>query len=310
MMLLIIYKTSCLLQRKFTCTKHSIPPISTILHFKRVLIFHFSTRADETLVLGRYQDVDQIIKGEPNCTTQQVMKYDLNCTSSLDMEVAETMDMVLNLNQLSIKKDPVVHEQFIKSMLYLDRVSYRLIHFSEKLAIYASVPRFVLAPLFGTLSFVILFGFSLGILRVFMSYSNAVNFLRMMINYVPKEVIDSSEALKNYLFFHTIEKSNKNFVEQQIHKLTHANKESNSQMDLSIVHSIINASIDGVDMCVNSTDIDAFNPVAQSMFGFAVSEIVGKSVFELFDEEVIPRMQKSIESMVLTHRNDKSFNNH
>ena len=53
-------------------------------------------------------------------------------------------------------------------------------------------------------------------------------------------------------------------------------------------------------------DIDAFNPVTQSMFGFTTTEIVGKQLYNLFDEHIIKKMQYSVGNMIQHVKNQNS----
>ncbi|EFC38208.1 membrane bound PAS domain-containing adenylate/guanylate cyclase [Naegleria gruberi] len=286
------------------------PLVAKVRYFWNLCMYGSSTKKDETLVIGMYPEIDMIIRGDDNCTFQEVKKYGSNCTISMDTVVATMLDLTVLLSQKVSSKSSDVHELYAQVLLYMTHVSSTLIEFSGIFAIYAAVPLFSLDTGFGivTVPFItILFFF---IYKQFSSYSDGVNSLRMILNYLNTDAIESSEDLRNYILFHQVDPKARSTGATATLKRTFSKSNkvyALNDNNTSIIQSVLNASIDGVAMCWNSKgDIDAFNPVAQTMFGYNKTEIIGTSIFDLFEDAIKDKVKKSVEAIVQSIRSNQS----
>ncbi|KAG2374465.1 hypothetical protein C9374_010749 [Naegleria lovaniensis] len=125
---------------------------------------------------------------------------------------------------------------------------------------------------------------------------NQIHSLRMMLNYVPVEILDRNDNLKNYILNHSISFSKHDSV-------TTKSKDGDSMSDLKL---IFNSSVEGTILSKESGEIELFNNAGLSMFGIKIIEILGTSMYDIFDSTVREDVRKAIEKLLTKFKQESS----
>nr|CAG4717821.1 unnamed protein product [Naegleria fowleri] len=282
--------------------------VNNLRYFWNLCMYGSSTKAYDTLVVGMFPEIDQMIRGELNCTLESVEKSwpsleNSSCEIGIDYMIA---DLIANgrqvIEDVTVTKSAILEDEVnvvfsVGTLLTL--ISKKLVHFASVFAQDSSTPiidNLVVFAIFGFLSL-----FLLGFL-MFQSLSNhskTIFALRTMFNYLNIETVETNDKLKNFVLYHT--------VGDGIFSKIFQHSVSNSEREDAKLLSIINGAVDGVVMCNSSMGIDVFNAAAQRMFGYQSQDVVGNSLITLFVKEKQEEIKKMIESMknMVTERDPK-----
>lgn len=256
------------------------------------LVFGNLTTNDKPM-LGIFPQVDRIITGE--CSGNETSTEQTQCVG-LNTLVSEFVlsSYELKENVKLPKKDPNAYFLTFQNMknvaIQLESQLYNFVDIYLSSVINneeETIIGFVSA--FGLIFFVIL---GYGLFSAIETDCYETHTVRSLLNYIPIEILDGGEDLRNFIFYHQLYgsfslKSNKS-------------KGTQSQDEESKVKCIINASVDGTVLCNHYHDIELFNPSCQRMFGRQPSEVVGRPFYTLFDpkyHETIKTMMKSMEKV-------------
>ncbi|EFC38254.1 predicted protein [Naegleria gruberi] len=247
---------------------------------------------DETLVIGLFEKTDLMIKGEANCTFEKMISH--NCSIGVDKLITTYTTKATQLTEdIDLKSTTFesLFDDYLVVSFFSTYVSNSLLSFSDVFAMAASVPSDKLVIPFAILGFLTLFIFSIGIYMSMGKYFNSVQQLRLLFNYLPLDLMDSNENIKNYIVHHHLPDSFSNIFRRK--------KGSSSEGD-SKVRSILNASVDGAVMCSGEkVDIEIFNPAAQKIFGYNQTETIGRSLYQLFEKNEQSKIKNLIDEMLV-----------
>ncbi|EFC36483.1 predicted protein [Naegleria gruberi] len=121
--------------------------------------------------------------------------------------------------------------------------------------------------------------------------------LRIMLNYIPKDVVDMIPDMIDYILNYRVPSS-----AQKLKKLI---KRRNAVMsglevddeNMDMTRSILNSGVDGSIICNPKGEVVMFNPSSEDMFGYKKEEILGIRLETLFTELNVEKITVLIDSM-------------
>jgi len=224
----------------------------------------------EQPIIGRYQKVDQLIQGYEcngsNASIDQVC-LGLNELILTYVLIADEINEKVNQNITSFWE---TFEEYLDFYSKTNQVTATLFIFLDIFVNYAASDLTL-----GGVSFSVCIVSVIVVL--YLIYTAMSKFwqeeaqIRLMFNYIPVEILDSTESLRIFSLF--------NALPSRIQL-----KQNNSRMgDQDRLKNVLNATIDGAILCNQKGDIEVFNPSAQRMFGNQQSDVLGLSLLALFD---------------------------
>ena len=252
------------------------------------LIFGNSATNSRKLI-GKYADIDNLILG--TCQTNQTDS--LNCTG-ID-------DIITKLTSTSAKfNEDIFYNsyQYNSTQIYdwaesifdnIDTLSYKVEEIIQLYSKYNATPTIavtVTLAIFGFLSLLFVIYYTKYSME---SFWKEYRQLRMMLNYFGCDVLSENEELKNYILFKTLPGRLSLFRKQNDSATTSSEDQ---------VRSILNAAVDGAILCNSQAEITIFNPSAERYFGYKKSDVMGLSIYKIFDENDSPKVQKSVKAML------------
>ncbi|KAG2373994.1 hypothetical protein C9374_011659 [Naegleria lovaniensis] len=238
-------------------------------------------------LVGKYPEIDAILKG---LQCQQLGNSSSNSTKceSLHNIVHDFLLKAIEINEIYASKGKDVVKVFDQYFTHLyescHKLSNAMINFIEIYVVSVqkgdSQTWTIVIGILGIILLPIVTYWS--ILSVSNHFSE-IQCLRMMLNYVKVENIDTKEPLRNYILFHHLE------------WIKH--KKSSRREDDDKVRNVLNATVDGAVLCNQEFVVDIYNPSAQRMFGKNMNEVVGLPLWNLFGQENKERIQTSLNHM-------------
>ena len=249
--------------------------------------------------VGKYATVDIVIQGISNCSsffnanssdilTQWKYCEGLeNMISFLTTQTAKFNEQVFNpLFQQDIV---TMFDMYLALFVNTNILSDRVLKFLSLFVEYTANPPLTLCIISAVVAYI-----SLSILLFLMfealeSNRNQLINLRNMFHYVPVELIDSVEVIRNFILYNHIP----GILDGKLLKRRRKNQVGVNDED-SKVKSILNASVEGSVMADAAGFIELINPAAQRMFGSKQSEVVGTPLISLFDMDAHDLIKKTI----------------
>nr|CAG4708142.1 unnamed protein product [Naegleria fowleri] len=252
--------------------------------------------------IGKYAGIDHLVAGIKNCTkathynsTFSAELYTQRYCTGLDEMITEYSKKVSIFNSES-QSTAFTSDTMSMFHNYLDvffigsLLGEKIIDFMDLFVQYSSQPSVILTILFGIGCLVVMIVIFYGMLYQLEKHRLQLINMRMMLNYLPSEVIDGSEQLRNYILYSIITPANQ--------KRTKKNQIQSADSENANVKNVLNASVDGAILCTQDGIVEFVNASTQKMFGFASkSDVVGVSVMTLFDQQQSLFIQNSIKEM-------------
>ncbi|KAG2382984.1 hypothetical protein C9374_004951 [Naegleria lovaniensis] len=252
--------------------------------------------------VGKYKEIDDLVAGIKNCTqaasnnaTNTVEMYTQRYCTGLEEMLTEYSKKVSifdadSQNSAFTSNTASMFHNYMDVFFTGSILGEKIIDFMDLFVKYSAQPSVILTILFGIGCFVLMIVVFYGMLYQLEKHRLQLINMRMMLNYIPCDVIDSSEQLRNYILYSIIGSSNE--------KKTKKNQVQSADSDNANVKGVLNASVDGAILCTQDGTIEFVNSSTQKMFGFATkADVVGVSVVTLFDKEQSHLIQNSIKEM-------------
>ncbi|KAG2386921.1 hypothetical protein C9374_001956 [Naegleria lovaniensis] len=208
-------------------------------------------------------------------------------------------NFVMNSDQLSellqsdsyISSSKEVFKNYLDSFLTATDTTNLLLEFLEYFIYLTAKPDMVIIIVFSIFGILetLIFGYFL--YSSCNSHWRDVHQLRLMLNYIPWEILDANEKLRNYVLHYDLS-NGKGFLGRSKMKDDGSGGDEETR-----VSNILNSAVDGVILCNEKGEIDLFNPSAQKMFGIKSSDAKGMGVFTLFDQEAVGKVKSIIDIM-------------
>nr|CAG4715577.1 unnamed protein product [Naegleria fowleri] len=258
--------------------------------------------------IGKYTDIDRLVAGIKNCTQARVIHN--NSTTTTDFTIDLYMqrfctgldEMITEYSKkISIFNSESQNKAFTSNTVimfnnYMDvfftgsLLGEKIIDFMDVFVKYSAQPSVIITILFGIGCLVFMIAIFYGMLYQLEKHRLQLINMRMMLNYLPSEIIVGNEQLRNYILYNILTPTNQ--------KKTKKNQIHASDSEHANVKSVLNASVDGAILCTKDGTIEFVNSSTQKMFGFAhKADVVGVSVVTLFDQQQSVLIQNSIKEM-------------
>nr|CAG4713841.1 unnamed protein product [Naegleria fowleri] len=257
----------------------------------------------EYKTIGRYEKIDDLLKGVANCTLPSNATFLEQFTSCFGLETMISMfssqtsmlnDKLFN-KEYQNKTTEAFKEYFLLSLMG-DALSDSINYFMNTFAKEASTPKLEIGIVFTIIGLIGLCVLNYNFYNSITNHYKHVQSLRMMLNYIPLNNLDSNETLRNFILHNQIPNKLTAFLQKQ-------SKKDLSHSDTSGIRALLNASVDGAILCNASGLIDLINPAAQRMFGYKQSDIVGMQIFTIFQKGDRETIEKTISELKLNTRN-------
>ncbi|EFC40264.1 predicted protein [Naegleria gruberi] len=287
------------------------------------LIYGDVTKPDDDPVIGLYPSLDKLLKqGVDNCTLY-LEQHNLTLTLKTKIQYCTGIDKVMTdflttITQTSENTRDFYTKQnavFAANGTILDPTEIFMEHYklnvmshplNDKLLIFmnefvrvSSELSLILLLIFTCLGFLLTAVIGRLILAMIKNKSNQLYHTRMLMNYIPVEMLDRNEKLKNVALFNS-------FPNALVEKLNRKGKEGSSESGFNGVANIINSSVDGSALLNESGDIEIFNPAAHRMFNSTSVDVLGTKLCSLFEESIQETIRKTFESII--EQSKKSYN--
>ncbi|KAG2393812.1 hypothetical protein C9374_003576 [Naegleria lovaniensis] len=240
--------------------------------------------------VGISPKIDSFIQDVANCTSNNGTST-IACIGLEHLIELFSQDSSQNSADIfSAKED--LHRLFLEhvSTYVLGHgITQKLLLFLDAMVAVFSVSSVAYVISFSIVGCLLLLACCLGLYSIFNAHWNNIFHVRMMFNYIPLDLMDSEESMRNFIMYHT--------VPSRIFTKKRESKE-NAKNDDSKVRNILNAAVDGAVLCSHRGDIEIFNPAAQRMFGCKQSDFVGLPLFHLFDASNRDKLNKVIEDII------------
>ncbi|KAG2393526.1 hypothetical protein C9374_007057 [Naegleria lovaniensis] len=274
-------------------------------------------------VLGIYPTVDKLITiGMDNCTDYMI-KNNISYTYASNLLYCKGLESVLTdflsaCPQVSTdsRKQYIEQQKALVNGTLLDQVPMAMKHNNLMRMSLPLITKFVtfisefvkassdpsstvviVASIFG----IVVASLCVIVFSIFSSiYWNQLHCLRMMINYVPVEVMMKNESLRNFIMYHSVDKKTKKKSSRK--QRAHVEDAFN---DMKI---IFNSSVEGTMMCKQNGEVEVFNNAGLRMFGLKLIDILGRPMYELFDPACRDSVKKKVERLFATHKHESSHN--
>nr|CAG4717971.1 unnamed protein product [Naegleria fowleri] len=218
---------------------------------------------------------------------------------------------VINSDQLSetlqsdsfVSSPKTIFQNYMESFLTATETTNRLLDFLEYFIYLTAKPDMVIIILFSIFGILetLIFGYFL--YDACSSHWRNIHQLRLMLNYIPWEILDANEKLRNYVLHYDLS-NGKGFLGRSKMKDDGSGGDEETR-----VSNMLNSAVDGVILCNEKGEIELFNPSAQKMFGIKSTDAKGMGVFTLFDQEAVGKVKIIIgimcKNLNLEYNNDK-----
>ncbi|EFC41734.1 predicted protein [Naegleria gruberi] len=229
------------------------------------------------------------------------MVQDTNCTSNSTIYSCKGLEHLIEIYaQLSSENTADIFamksatfklfSNQVQTYVLADALTDRLLVFLDTLISVFSVTSVSYVIAFSLVGAVLLLVFSFALYNIFDSHWNNVFHVRIMFNYIPLDLMDSEETMRNFIMYHTLP--------SRITMFKNRETKENAKNDDSKVKNILNAAVDGAVLCSHRGDIEIFNPAAQRMFGCKQTDFVGLPLFNLFDSSNRDTLGKVIDDLI------------
>ncbi|EFC49455.1 predicted protein [Naegleria gruberi] len=245
-------------------------------------------------VVGTYEKVDQLLKGVANCshsypnaTFIEEFQHCYGIEKMISIFASDTAQLNERFwNAGFYNRTIEAYTLLFKLFAMGDKLSDQMNIFMTTFVQYASTPSVTIISVFTIFSLLSLLLLNYQLYLSMVSHFSHVQSLRSMLNYIPLNILDSNEHLRNFILYNSVPNGLVELFQRK-------NKKQNSG-DSSNVRSILNASVDGSILCNESGLIDLINPAAQRMFGYKQSDIVGAQVFTMFEKKDRELLEKTV----------------
>ena len=278
-------------------------------------LIYGSEKLETTTIIGKYSSVDKLITiGTDNCTDYMLKNnvslsyasYQLYCVglttliADLLSSSIQTIEQTYNfqhaqnnaakngtiLNPVALS---LMHNQLLRQSLPLVT---KMIQFIGEFVKSSSDALIAIVITFSLLGFNILIVTSYFINGTISDHWKQVQTLRMMLNYIPLDILDRNERLRNIVLFHSFQSSR-----GKTNKVFSSDKEYSGYSKIS---KMIKVNVDGEMLCNIKGEIEQFNPAALRMFGCKTIEVLGTPMFNLFDKKEM--VQKKIDNLLFLYK--------
>ncbi|KAG2393520.1 hypothetical protein C9374_007051 [Naegleria lovaniensis] len=253
--------------------------------------------------IGRYERIDELLKGVSNCSLPSNSTFLQRYASCVGLEnmisIYASQTSMLNdklFNKEYQNKTIEAFEEYFLLALMGDALSDSINYFMSSFAKEASNPNLEIGIIFTIIGILGLCVLNYNFYTSMTTHYRHVQSLRMMLNYIPLNNLDSNETLRNFVLHNQIPNKLTAFLQSQ-------NKKDFSHSDTSGIRALLNASVDGAILCNASGLIDLINPAAQRMFGYKQSDIVGMQLFTVFQKGDRETIERTINELKLNTRN-------
>ena len=113
--------------------------------------------------------------------------------------------------------------------------------------------------------------------------------LRMMLNYINLDLIESNLILREYVMSNVVPSSK---ISSKIVPSFESEKEKDEKIEM--VKTILNGGVDSAIICDKDGNITIFNNSAEEMFGYSRSQVLGLPIQTLFTSEYSERIMKLV----------------
>ncbi|KAG2392183.1 hypothetical protein C9374_012435 [Naegleria lovaniensis] len=265
-------------------------------------------------IIGQYPAVDTIITiGMDNCT-DYMKKNNITYTFTSNLLYCRGMEKVLSdfvtLSSLVItdsRKAYLLQQDALANNTLLSPVSVAMQHYTifrtaapllNKFVMFirefvksSSQPSSIVVTVSAIFGILLTFSSFVGIWFMFSNYWNHIQTLRLMLNYIPIEMMDRNETLREYMLNHSVDLITKK----------KAKKKKNLNGDDDCIHNlkiVFNSSVEGAIICSESGEMELFNASGLRMFGMKMIDILGSSIYDLFDESARTEIKKRVDALV------------
>ncbi|KAG2373678.1 hypothetical protein C9374_011967 [Naegleria lovaniensis] len=293
--------------------------INNLVYNWNDLIFGNINLENDLPIIGLYPSVDKLLQtGVDNCTqyfeqnnlTNTLTNYYRYCVGIQSLmneyitgvsEVAEitrkyyiAQQAALNTTQLEEKETSIFLKHYTKYCMNLP-LTDKLVLFMNEFVRVSSEMKLVMVFSFGV--FGILSCFILGKLLHSMMKSGADHFqhTRMLLNYIPVELLDKNEQLRNLALYNQF--SNPILDKLNASSSSSSNGSNDENSFTGICH-IMNANVDGSLLINTQSEVELINTPALKMFGKTTTETLGASFYTLFAPESQEVIRKVVHSLI------------
>ncbi|KAF0981041.1 hypothetical protein FDP41_012829 [Naegleria fowleri] len=262
-----------------------------------------------TPIIGQYPAVDTIITvGTKNCT-DYMQKNNISLTFTSNLLYCRGMEKVLA--DFVTLSSQVITDSRKAYLLQQDALANRTLLSPAKLAMQhytvfrgavpllnkfvtfirefvksSSQPSSIIVTMAGIFGILLTISSFVGIWYMFSNYWNHIQTLRLMFNYIPIEILDRNEILREYMLNHSV---------NVITKKKKSNHDDDSLHNLKVT---FNSSVEGAIICSENGEMELFNVSGLRMFGMKTIDILGISIYELFDESARADIKKRVDALV------------
>ena len=242
-------------------------------------------------LIGRFSKIDNIINGPSNCTADSPVEECSSLQTFISAFTISSSQMTEEFFNPTYQKSHSLFYQVLKIYNMNDVLYARLMDLMNLLFISTSESFKVLTITFFIFGVILYLLFSSLLLYSFLIYDRQITNLRSFLNYLPVDYIDSSEAMRNFIYFNSLTIFKK--------KIKEANDDS--------LRNVLSSMVDGALLVNEKSEIMLFNLTAQKMFGKAPEEVIGLKFYNLFEpsqSEKLTSVVKQVKSS-LTDPNSK-----
>ncbi|EFC40908.1 predicted protein [Naegleria gruberi] len=250
-------------------------------------------------ILGKFDDVDQVIvTGITNCTDYMAknnITYGLETSYQYCVGFEELFGNYLTtVAQLvtDSKKQYALQQAALSTTTLLPTDDLQLRHnnamrmalsltskfvkFIQEFVDATSSASYIIAIISTIISYLLCTVFFFFLQSTYQSYDGQLHTLRIMAHYIPVDVLDRNEQLKNFILYNTTktEKKKKSLLSKE------GFVGGSSLEDLK---NIFNSNIEGTTICNSKFEIEFFNAAALKMFGMQSIDVLGVSMGNLIE---------------------------
>ncbi|EFC43412.1 adenylate/guanylate cyclase [Naegleria gruberi] len=262
-------------------------------------------------ILGRYSDVDSLVtQGVSSNCSDYLQKNNITLTMESYMMYCVGLETLLNdyltlipqlltesrkQNTLQKAATPkgillaptdvaLSHNQALRMSVALTN---KFVTFMKVFVSSSSNPSFGVTIVFACLEFLAcLVIFSL-LYTIYMNYCGQLHSLRLMSQYIPVEVLERNETLRNFILY-----NNTNSLSTRMKKKDKSSSSSTSS--ISDLKNVFNSSVEGSIICNENHEIEFLNYSALKMFGMKPIDVLGTSISQLVESTQQDELNKCI----------------
>jgi len=204
--------------------------------------------------------------------------------------------MQLNSTIKSVSLDLMLrHHELFRMSVPLNRKIQIYMQEFVRVSTELSINLLIAFSIIGFLSLSIL---SFLLMKSFTGYYQVLQQTRMMMNYIPLEVIDRSDILRNLVLYHIFP----NMISDKLGKKG-GTKDSN-EVTFSSLSSIIDVHVDGTVVVNEEGEMEIFNPASHRIFGTRNVDVLGAPFSNLFDGNWHSVVKKAITTIIANSRSE------